>query len=61
MATSEIVINVYDMVMGDRRVTETYIAIAVRISQEIVHFILMEDLDMRKLSARWVGTQTFDS
>ena len=34
--------------------TEKYIASAVGISQEIVHSILTEDLNMRKLSARWV-------
>ena len=33
---------------------QAHIASAVRISQERVHSILMEDLDMRKLSALWV-------
>ena len=40
--------------MTDRRVTERYIASAVGISHERVHSILTEDLEMRKLSARWV-------
>ena len=40
--------------MTDRRVTERYIASTVGISQERVHSILTEDLEMRKLSARWV-------
>ena len=40
--------------MTDRRVTERYIASTVFISQERVHSILTEDLEMRKLSARWV-------
>ena len=55
VVTPEIVTKVYDMVMGDRRVTETYTAIAVGISQERVHSILTEDLDMRKISALWVS------
>ena len=40
--------------MTDRRVTERYIASTVGISQERVHSILTEDLEMRKLSARWL-------
>ena len=40
--------------MTDRRVTERYIASTVGISQERVHSILTEDLEMRKLSAHWV-------
>ena len=40
--------------MTDRRVTERYIASTVDISQERVHSILIEDLEMKKLSARWV-------
>ena len=40
--------------MTDRRVTERYIASTVGILQERVHSILTEDLEMRKLSARWV-------
>ena len=54
VATPEMVNKVHDIVMTDRRVTERYIAIAVGISQERVHSILTEDLEMRKLSARWV-------
>ena len=53
MANPEIVTKVHDMVMGDR-VTERCIASAVGTSQEKVHFILTEILNMRKLSARWV-------
>ena len=54
VATSEMVNKVHDIVMTDRRVTERYIASTVGISQERVHSILTEDLEMRKLSARWV-------
>ena len=49
VTTPEIVTKVHDMVMGDRRVTERCIASSVVISQEIVHCILTEDLNMRKL------------
>ena len=54
VATPEMVNKVHDIVMTDRRVTERYIASTVGISQERVHSILTEDLEMRKLLARWV-------
>ena len=54
VATPEMVSKVHDIIMTDRRVTERYIASTVGISQKRVHFILTEDLEMRKLSARWV-------
>ena len=50
----EIVTKVHDMVMGDRRVRERCTARSVEISQEIVHSIPTEDLNMGKLSAHWV-------
>ena len=40
--------------MTDRQVTERYNASTVGISQERLHSILTEDLELRKLSARWV-------
>ena len=40
--------------MGDKLVTARDIASAVGMSHRRVNSILMEDLDMRKLSARWV-------
>ena len=54
VATPEMVNKVHEIVMTDRRVTERYIASTVGISQERVHSILTEDLEIRKLSARWV-------
>ena len=54
VATPEMVNKVHDIVTTDRRVTERYIACTVGISPERVHSILTEDLEMRKLSARWV-------
>ena len=52
--TPEMVNKVHDIVMTDRRVKQRYIASTVGISQERVHSILTEDLEMRKLSERWV-------
>ena len=54
VATPEMVNKVHDIVMTDRRVRERYIASTVGISQERMHSILTEDLEMRKLSAHWV-------
>ena len=53
IATPEIVNKIHDIVMTDRRVTERYIASTLGISQERVHSIQTEDLEMTKLLARW--------
>ena len=45
---------VHQTVMEDRRLTVNDIAEACEISSERVHKIFHQDLDMRKLSARWV-------
>lgn len=52
--TDEMVDLVHQTVMEDRRLTVKDIAEACGISSERVHKILHQDLDMRKLSARWV-------
>ena len=52
--TDEMVDLVHQTVMKDRRLTVMDIAEACEISSERVHKILHQDLDMRKLSARWV-------
>ena len=54
VATPEIVFKVHGMVSCDRQVTGRYIASVVGISQERVLFIPTKDLEVRKLSARWV-------
>ena len=54
MVTLEITTKIQNMVMGDKRVRERYIASAVEISQERVHPILTKDLGMRKLPAHRV-------
>ena len=52
--TDEMVDLVHQTVMEDRRLTLTDIAEACGISSERVYKILHQDLDIRKLSARWV-------
>jgi [histone H3]-lysine36 N-dimethyltransferase SETMAR len=46
--------KVHQMVMSDRRINIDEIAEALKISAERVHHVLHEDLDMSKISARWV-------
>lgn len=50
----EIIDKIHDMMMDDRRVKMREIASAVVISNERVHNILHQHLDMKKLPARWV-------
>jgi hypothetical protein len=52
--TPEIVVKIHDMLMDDRGVKVREIASAVGISSEQVRNILHQNLNMRKLSARWV-------
>jgi len=52
--TPEIIEQVHDMVLDDRWVKVRKIAETIGISKERVGYILHEELDMRKLCARWV-------
>lgn len=52
--TSEIIQQIHDMVLDDRRVKVREIGDAVGISIERVGHILHEELKMKKLCARWV-------
>ena len=52
--SDENVDRVHDMVMADRRLTIRKIAQDVGVSYGTVQSILVDVLDMRKLSARWV-------
>jgi histone-lysine N-methyltransferase SETMAR len=52
--TPEIIEQVHNMVLDDRRMTVREIAETIGISKERVGFILHEELDMKKLCARWV-------
>jgi len=50
----EIIEQVHDMVLDDRRMKVREIAETIGISKEHVGYILHEELDMKKLCARWV-------
>ena len=52
--TPEIIKQVHDMVLDDRRMKVREIAETIGISKERVGYILHEELDMKKLCARWV-------
>jgi transposase len=52
--TTEIIEQVHDMVLDDRRMKVHEIAEAIGISKECAGYILHEELDMKKLCARWV-------
>ena len=52
--TSEIIEQVHDMVLDDRRVKVREIAETIGISKECTGYILHEELDMKKLCTRWV-------
>ncbi|XP_061398138.1 uncharacterized protein LOC133333843 [Musca vetustissima] len=52
--TTEIVAKVRDMVLNDRRIKVHEIANVMGISNDRVHLILHEELQMKRLSARWV-------
>jgi transposase len=52
--TPEIIEQVHDMVLDNRRMKVLEIAETIGISKERVGYILHEELDMKKLCARWV-------
>lgn len=52
--TPEIIDKVRGIILNDRRLKLSEVAEMLDISKERVHFILTEELDMHKLSARWV-------
>lgn len=54
VTTPEMVVKVHDMVLSDRRLKLSEIADTTGISKERIHHILSEELNMKKLSARWV-------
>ena len=50
----DIIEQVHDMVLDDRRMKVCEIAETIGISKERVRYIFYEELDMKKLCARWV-------
>ena len=50
VTTPETIAKIHDIIMADRRVTERYIAIELGISQERVHTVIHNELQMSKVS-----------
>ena len=54
MNTPEIINQIQELILEDRRISAKSIAEQMYISCERVASVIHEDLDMRKLSAKWV-------
>ena len=54
VTTPEIIDQIHELILVDRRISVKSIAEQLGISGERVGSIIHEDLDMRKLSAKWV-------
>jgi len=52
--TPEIIIQIHELILEDRRISAKSIAEQLGISRKRVGSIIHEDLDMRNLSAKWV-------
>ena len=54
MTTPEIIDQIHELILEDRRISAKSIAEWLCISSEWVGFIIHDDFDIRKLSAKWV-------
>ena len=54
LTTPEITDQIHELILEDRRISAKSIAEQLGISREWVGSIIHEDLDMQKLSAKWV-------
>jgi len=54
VTTPEIIDQIHELILEDRRISAKSVAEQLGISRERVGSISLEDLDMRKLSAKWV-------
>jgi len=54
VTTPQIIDLIHELILEDRRISAKSIAERLGISRERVGSIIHEDLDMRKLSAKWV-------
>jgi len=54
VTTPVIIVQIHELILEDRRISVKSIAEQLGISRERVGSITHEDLDMRKLSAKWV-------
>jgi predicted HTH transcriptional regulator len=52
--TPEIIDQIHELILEDRRISATSVAEQMGISREQVGSIMHEDLDMQKLSVKWV-------
>ena len=54
ITTPEIIDEIHELILEDRWISAKSMAEQLGISRERVESIILEDLDMRKLSAKWV-------
>ena len=54
VTTPDIIDQIHELILGDRRISAKSLAEQLGISRERVGSIIHEDLDMRKLSGKWV-------
>jgi len=54
VTTPEIIDQIHELILEDRRISDKSIAEQLGISRERVRFIIHEDLDLRKISAKWI-------
>jgi len=54
VTTPEIIDQIHEIILEDRQISAKSIAEQLHISRKRVGSIIHEDLDMRKLSAKWV-------
>jgi len=54
LTTPKIIDPIHELILEDRRISAKSIAEKLSISRERVGSIIHEDLDMRKLSAKWI-------
>jgi len=55
VTTPEIIYQIHEQILKDHRISAKSVAEQLGISRERVRSIIHEDLDMRKLSAKWVS------
>jgi len=55
VTTPEVIDQIHELILEDRRISAKSIAEQLGISDERVGPIIHEELDMRKLSAKWVS------
>jgi len=55
MTTPKIIDQIHELILEDRRISAKSITEQLGISRERVGYIILKDLYMRKLSAKWVA------